>query len=53
MLGSVDLGVADDGECTGHKQAAQIAITLLADTAEMLGPAGWLWLPFLSNRGIG
>src|SRR6185503_12753984 len=40
MLGSVDLGVADDGECTGHEQAAQIAVTLLADTAEsVLAPA--------------
>src|SRR5271166_6636321 len=40
MLGAVDLGVADDGECTGHEQAAQIAVTLLADTAEpVLAPA--------------
>src|SRR5262245_47276966 len=40
MLGSVDLGIADDGECTGHEQAAQIAVTLLADTAEsVLAPA--------------
>ena len=34
MLGAVDLGVADDGECTGHEQAAQIAVTLFADAAE-------------------
>ena len=34
MHGAVDLGVADDGECTGHEQAAQIAVPLFADTAE-------------------
>jgi hypothetical protein len=34
MLGAVDLGVADDGECTCHEQAAQIAVTLFADAAE-------------------
>src|SRR5260221_8948405 len=34
MLGAVDLGVADDGECTGHEQAAQIAVPLFADAAE-------------------
>ena len=28
------LGIADDGECTGHEQAAQIAVTLFADVAE-------------------
>src|SRR5262245_49105300 len=40
MRGSVDLGIADDGECTGHEQAAQIAVTLLADIAEsVLAPA--------------
>jgi hypothetical protein len=27
----MDLGIADDGECTGHEQAAQIAVTLFAD----------------------
>ena len=27
----MDLGVADDGERTSHKQAAQIAVTLLTD----------------------
>src|SRR5258705_13976348 len=32
--GSVDLGVTDDGECTGDEQAAQIAVTLFADAAE-------------------
>ena len=34
MPGSVNLGVTDDGECTGHEQAAQIAVTLFADAAE-------------------
>jgi len=28
------LGIADDGECAGHKQAAQITVSLFADTAE-------------------
>jgi hypothetical protein len=27
-------GIADDGECPSHEQAAQIAIALLADTTE-------------------
>jgi hypothetical protein len=36
MAGVMDLGVADDGECSGHEQAAQIAITLFADAAEPL-----------------
>ena len=34
ILGAVDLGRANDGECAGHEQAAQIAIPLFADTAE-------------------
>src|SRR6266478_7796021 len=34
MLGAVDLGVANDGECSGYEQAAQIAVTLFADAAE-------------------
>src|SRR5258706_8055193 len=29
MLGAVDLGVADDGQRSGHEQAAQIAVPLL------------------------
>src|ERR1700682_5278411 len=33
MLGAVDLGVADDGECTGHEQAAPEAVSLLNGTA--------------------
>ena len=40
VFGAVDLGIADDGECTGHEQAAQIAVTLFADAAEpILAPA--------------
>src|ERR1035437_4724107 len=40
MFGAMDLGIADDGERAGHEQAAQIAVTLLADTAEpVLAPA--------------
>src|SRR5207247_4854041 len=34
MLGAMDLGIADDGECAGHEQAAQIAVPLFTDTAE-------------------
>ena len=34
ILGAMELGIADDGECTGHEQAAQIAVPLFADTAE-------------------
>src|SRR5450756_639845 len=34
MFGAMDLGIADDSERAGHEQAAQIAVTLLADTAE-------------------
>jgi hypothetical protein len=30
----MDFGIADDGERTGHEQAAQIAATLLADMAK-------------------
>ena len=34
MLGAVDFGIADDGECSGREQATQIAIASFADTAE-------------------
>src|SRR5947208_470988 len=34
MHGAVDLGVADDGECAGHEQAAEIAVALFTDAAE-------------------
>ena len=40
MLCAVDLGVADHGQGAGSEQAAQIAIALLGDTAELvLAPA--------------
>ena len=40
MLGTVDLGITDDGERASREQAAQIAIALFADTAEpVLAPA--------------
>src|SRR6266576_17971 len=43
MPGSVDLGVADDGQCTGNEQAAHIAVTLFADAAEhVLAPTSVL-----------
>src|SRR5262245_30237707 len=39
-FGAMDLGIADDGERTRGEQATQIAITLFADTAELvLAPA--------------
>src|SRR4029079_7293651 len=35
VLGAVNLGVTDHGQRAGGEQAAQIAIALLADTAEL------------------
>src|SRR5262249_28068767 len=45
MFGAMDLGIADDGQRARREQAAQIAISLFADTAELvLAPArGLLW----------
>lgn len=44
MLGAMDLGVTDDGERADYEQAAQIAVTLFADTAEpVLAPARMLF----------
>src|SRR5271169_1626128 len=34
ILGAVDLGIADDGKRASHEQAAQITVTLFADTTE-------------------
>src|SRR5271166_2077792 len=34
ILGAMELGIADDGERASHEQAAQIAVSLFADTAE-------------------
>ena len=43
MFGAMDFSLADDGERTGHEQAAQIAVTLLADMAKpVLAPARML-----------
>ena len=42
MLGAVDFGIADHGECAGREQAAQIAITSFADIAE----------PFLASTRV-
>src|SRR2546430_9696506 len=40
MFGAMDLGIADDGQRACREQAAQIAIALFADTAELvLAPA--------------
>src|ERR1700730_14409860 len=43
MFGAMDFSIADDGERTDHEQAAQIAVTLLADMAKpVLAPARML-----------
>ena len=34
MLGAMDLDITDDSERADHEQAAQIAVTLFADTAQ-------------------
>src|SRR5262249_16094774 len=34
MLAAVDLGITDDSEGASHEQAAQIAVTLFADTSK-------------------
>jgi hypothetical protein len=40
MFGAMDLGIADDGQRARREQAAQMAIALFADTAELvLAPA--------------
>ena len=49
MLGAVDLGIADHGKCAGHKKAAQIAVTLFADTAELLPASARVPLGYQSN----
>ena len=36
MLGAMDLGITDDGKSAGREQAAQIAIPLFADAAELV-----------------
>jgi hypothetical protein len=40
MTGAMDLGIADDSECSRHEQTPQIAIALFAYAAEpVLAPA--------------
>ena len=51
MFGAVDLGIADDGQRTGHEQAAQIAVTLFADTAEPVLAAAGVLLRREANPG--
>ena len=41
MPGAMGLGVTDDGERPGHEQAAQIAVTLLADAAKPVPYRRW------------
>src|SRR5882724_3921319 len=36
MPGAMNFGIADYGERTSHERAAQIAVTLFADTAELV-----------------
>src|SRR4029078_9181880 len=45
VLGAVDLGVTDHGQRAGGEQAAQIAIALLADTAELFPASTRVLLP--------
>src|SRR5690349_11809944 len=49
--GTVDLGIADDGQRTGHEQAAQVAITLLADTAEPVSASARMLLGHQPDPG--
>ena len=52
MPGTVDLGVADDRECAGSEQTAQVAITLLADAAKLLLAATRALLRHQPNPGL-
>ena len=38
MFGAMDLGIADDGQRARREQAAQIAIALFADAADLSRP---------------
>jgi len=44
MPGAMNFGIADHGERTSHERAAQIAVTLSADTAELVLAAARLVL---------
>ena len=51
MLGAVDLGIADNGERACREQAAQVAVTLLADAAEFLFAPARMLLRHQSDPG--
>ena len=51
MPSAVDLGVADYGKCASREQAAQIAIALLADTAEPVLATARVLLRYQSDPG--
>jgi hypothetical protein len=36
MPDTMDFGIANNSQCSGHEQAAQIAVTLFTDAAEPL-----------------
>ena len=51
MFGAMDFSIADDGERTGHEQAAQVAVTLLADMADPVLAAARMLLRHQPNPG--
>src|SRR5438445_860071 len=51
VLGAMDFGIADHGERTGREKAAQVAITLLADAAELVFAAARVLLRHEPNPG--
>ena len=51
ILGAMELGITDDGECAGHEQAAQIAVPLFADTAKPIPTPTRLLSGYQANLG--
>src|SRR5262245_8223887 len=51
MLGAVELGIADHGERAGGEQAAQIAVSLFADVAELVFATARVLLRYEPNPG--
>src|ERR1044072_9191984 len=51
MPGAMDLGIADDSECSSREQTAQIAIPSLADIAEPFLAAARVLLRHEPNPG--
>src|SRR5438034_10497902 len=51
VLGAMDFGIADHGERTGREKAAQVAITLLADAAELVFAAARVLFLHEANPG--